>query len=142
MKSLTEYLDEMLRISSLIEDVLESNQSLMDNSPYLKRFSKKLSKSDIKLSTKTLKWIKSQIGSTDPYILDTDGLLDYGGQISDFVESFSKMYGYASDEKQIEEFKDKDFRLDSFNAGKMSNNAKVIALVKDDEQWPHWILFV
>ena len=129
-------------MKSLKEFIIESNQSLIDSFPDLKRFSKRLSKSNIKLSTKTLKWIKSQIGTTNPYILDTDGLLDWGGQISDFIKLFSKHYGYASDEKQLETTKDKDFRLDSFNPGKMSNNANIIALVKEDEQWPHWILFV
>ncbi|MCH5167841.1 MAG: hypothetical protein J1F35_08180 [Erysipelotrichales bacterium] len=126
-------------MKSLKEFILESNSSLIDKFQDLKRFSKRLSKSDIKLSTKTLKWIKSQIGSTNPYILDTSGLLDYGGQISDFIKSFYRNYGYASDEKQLETTKDKDFKLDSFNAGKISNNAKLITLVKDDK---HWILFV
>ena len=129
-------------MKSLTQFINESKQSLIDKYSDLKRFSKRLSKSDIKLSIKTLKWVNSQIGSTDPYILDTDGLLDRGGQISDFIKSFYREYGYASDEKQIEEFKDKDFRLDSFNPGKMSDNVNVIALVKEDEPGAHWILFV
>ena len=122
-------------MKSLKEFILESNQSLVDSFPDLKRFAKRLSKSDIKLSAKVIKWVETQLGIDDPYILDTSGLLDRDDQVSLFLKSVYREYGYAYDEKKLEITKDKDFKLDSFEMPKKYNNTKVIVLDNKEDRY-------